>query len=373
MENILQFHNKKFKIMLVGDPHCSPRDESERDESILKDYLALQYAALRREKPDMVVLLGDNANGETPQELQKAILRCTKPYEDLQIPFSFILGNHDLESAVSDIPSHYAYYSALPHCLLPAEYTEYGDYRLTVMNTAGTAPALSLLHVYSGSRGDDRDYSYYAHVKPEQNRWIKETCEETSRAYGPVPAVLFQHIPMPEEFELVRESGAMCMLADGVLGQNEEKGKFYRIRKTTEGYLGEAPCVPAVNSGEFEAVKQTNTVFAAFYGHDHMNDFIGSVDGVIMGQSKLASFNAYGDGLRQGVRILEFHEDDPFHLKTRMVYYRDLIGTDCRSIHGTLKVFHDRQSVKLETSAKVLGVLSALILPPVLLAKLLRK
>ena len=373
MEKNLRFHNKKFKIMLVGDPHCSPRDESEQDVNILKDYMALQYAALKQERPDLVVLLGDNANGETPEALHKAILRCTKPYEDTNTPFSFILGNHDLESAVSDIPSHYAYYQSLPCCMLPSDYTRFGDYLLTVLNSDGTAPALSLLHVYSGSRGRDRDYSYYAHVQPEQNEWIVETCKKTAQTWGPVPAVLFQHIPMLEEFDLLRETGPLGMLADGVLGQNEEKGKYYRIKKTTEGYLGEAPCAPAVNSGEFEAVKQTNAVFAVFYGHDHMNDFVGSTDGIIMGQSKLASFNAYGDGLRQGVRILEFHEDDPFRLKTRMVYYRDLVGRDCRSIRGTLKVFHDRTSVKLETSLKVLGVLSAFLLPSAVLMCMKRK
>ena len=42
-----------------------------REVQIVKDYLALQYAALAREKPDLVVLMGDNAEGGSLDEIQK--------------------------------------------------------------------------------------------------------------------------------------------------------------------------------------------------------------------------------------------------------------------------------------------------------------
>ena len=107
-----------------------------------------------------------------------------------------------------------------------------------------------------------------------------------------------------------------------------------------------------------------------FFGHDHMNDFTGMYDGILMGQCQLASFNAYGDGLRQGVRILEFEEDKPFVMQTRMVRYRELIGMDCRSLSGSIKVLRDRTSIKIETSLKVLGGAAAVVLPVLLLKKL---
>ena len=102
-----------------------------------------------------------------------------------------------------------------------------------------------------------------------------------------------------------------------------------------------------------------------------MNDFVGMTDGIILGQVKLSSFNAYGDGLMQGVRILEFEEDKPFTIRTRMFRYRDVFSDDCRSIHGTLKTRRDRTSGKIETGLKVLPFLAPLLLPAA--TRLIRK
>ena len=102
-----------------------------------------------------------------------------------------------------------------------------------------------------------------------------------------------------------------------------------------------------------------------------MNDFVGMTQGIILGQVKLSSFNAYGDGLMQGVRILEFDEHKPFTLRTRMLYYRDLYADDCRSIHGTLKTRRDKTSVKIETALRILPYAAGLAVP--FLVHLLRK
>ena len=373
MRQKLTFNNKKFKIMLVGDPHCKPEDENKHDIDIIKDYLSLQYAAIEREHPDLVILMGDNAGGITGEEIYKTLLRITKPYADTKTPFAFILGNHDLEwGEVTDLNVLYGIYKKLPCCVLPDSYTAYGDYDLKICGADGQTPKLHLLFVYSGSNAPKEDYGHYDHVKPEQNQWIKDACGALKQQYGRVPAVLVQHMPVQEEFALLKQTSFLSMLADGVYGQNEQRGKFYRKNRNTTGYLGEAPCPAAYNSGEFEAIKETGSIFALFFGHDHMNDFIGMHDGILMGQCKLASFNAYGDGLMQGVRILEFDEDSPFCMDTRMLYYRDLFGDECRSISGTLKWLHDRTSVKLEVTGKVLAGLAAVSLPLVLL-KLLRR
>ena len=358
--------------MLVGDPHCRPDDGAQRAQAIMKDYLSFQYAALQKEKPDLVILMGDNAEGENEEELRRTLLRITKPYADSDTPFSFILGNHDLESGVHSLQTLYKIYQTLPCCILPDTYTDRGDYDLLIRDTAGRTPVLQLLHVYSGSSGKKTDQSYYDHVSPEQNAWIKNRCDQIKKNVGTVPAVLFQHIPLPEEFGLLDETNFLSMAADGVYGQNEQRSRFFRLKKTTVGYMGEAPCPPAFNSGEFQAIKETGSIFAVFFGHDHMNDFIGMVDGILMGQCKLASFNAYGDGLMQGVRILEFNEDAPFTVNTRMLYYRDIFGDQCRSITGTTKTLRDRTSVKLETSLKTLGILSAVTVPLLLIKKLLK-
>ena len=195
MDKKLRFHNKKFKVMLVGDPHCAPEDRTAKEQAIIKDYLALQYAAIEREQPDLVVLLGDNATGSDAEEITKTLLRLTGPYVNAGIPYSFILGNHDLERGVHDLAELYGIYKTLPGCILPDDCTDAGDYRVLVYDETGEKPLLNLLHLYSGNRGAPEDYSYYAHVKPAQLSWLKDACADLEKEYGRVPAVLFQHIP----------------------------------------------------------------------------------------------------------------------------------------------------------------------------------
>lgn len=379
MPTTLRFHDHTFKIMLVGDPHEKPEYEDAADRAKYEDYLKLQYAAVRSLQPDLVVLMGDNACGRTPEELREVLLRITEPYRVSSVPFAFILGNHDLEweDGVSDLQEHYDVYRTVPGCLLPAKeaVNDYGDYYLTVKPTDGDNDALNLWFVYSGNRAEPRYNSRYDFVKTEQLNWYREHAEALRQKNGEtVPAILFQHIPVPEEYRLLKRRSLFSMLYDGVQGQDNRKGAYYTLDKAqgTEGYLGESPCAPDYNNGQFAAWKETGDVFAAFFGHDHMNDFVGMVDGIILGQCKTAGFRVYGDGLMQGVRLLELDDRCPRCLNTRMVRYRELVGTDCLSIKGRNKAVPDRWNVKIDAALKALPVVAA-ALPPVLLALRRRK
>ena len=358
--------------MLAGDPHCESKDKTKGEKDIIKDYLSLQYAAIKQEKPDLVILMGDNASEDGAEELKKVLLRITKPYADSNTPFSFILGNHDLQRGIKSIDEIYRIYKELPFCILPEDHNKYGDFDIQIKSTDGTKTALNLFFIYSGDAAEEKYYSYYDFVKPEQNNRLIERSEAVNKENGKTPAVLFQHIPVPEEINLMKKSSFWSLLTDGTPGQNEMRGSFYRLKNKSSGYMGEAPCPSAVNSAEFDAVKKTGSIFAMFFGHDHLNDFVDMYDGIIMGQCKLSSFNAYGDGLMQGVRILEFDENAPFTVKTRMVRFRDFFEDNSRSIKWSLKLFKDRTNMKIETSLKAAGIVSAASLP-ILLIKLLKK
>ncbi len=373
----LRFHDHHFRIMLVGDPHERPIG-SDDDKKKTEDFLCLQYAAVRKLKPDLVVLMGDNAEGKDPSELRETLLRITEPYAVNDVPFAFILGNHDLECPVSDLKEHYGVYRTLPGCLLPPEtqVSEYGDYHLTVKATEGDQDALNLWLVYSGNRAEPKYNSRYAFVKTEQLDWYREKERELREKNGAqVPAILFQHIPVPEEYDLLRRRSPLSMLYDGVVGQDNRKGAYYTKNRLNppEGYVGESPCAPDYNNGQFAAWKETGDVFAAFFGHDHMNDFVGMTDGIILGQCKTAGFHVYGDGLQQGVRILELDDRCPRNLDTRMVRYRELVGTDCLSIQGRNKVIPDRWNVKIDVLLKALPAAGALAVPLTLAGLLHRK
>lgn len=363
MKNSLKFKNNKFRVMLVGDPHESYRNSTEKQKAVIKDYLNFQYAAIKELKPDLVILMGDNARGRNEDELRNVLLRITKPYADSNIPFAFILGNHDLECEVNDISVQYDIYRSLPCCILPSkdEVNEFGDYNILINNSENTDSILNFWLMYSGSGAPKEYYSTYGFVTEEQISWYENKAKELQgEKTKPVPSMVFQHIPVPEEFNLLKEHSFFKMLTDGVTGQNEQKGRFYALDKTKSvGYMGEAPCTSGYNSGQFSSWKKTGDVMAAFFGHDHMNDFVGDVDGITLGQCKTAGFNVYGDGLMQGVRIIDFNENNINSFNTKMVYYRDILGTECYSVSGSEKVLRDRTSVKLDVIKSVLKYTAA--------------
>ena len=370
MENKLKFNNGSFRIMIVGDPHVKSKFNTQKDINKIKDYMRFQYEAVKRISPDLIVLMGDNVSGENAEQIRSSLIKITLPYLDAGIPFAFVLGNHDLQGNIKDIKEYYDIYRTVPGCLLPEEenVNEFGDYCLTVKSSDNTENAFNMWFIYSGDKADRKYYSEYDFVKTKQIEWYKDTAKKLAHGNNVLPAVLFQHIPVPEVFRLLNRKSFFSLLTDGIEGLNFKRNEYYDLNKKigTEGYMGEVPCSPEYNNGEFEAWKETGDIAAAFFGHDHMNDFIGMVDGIVLAQNKTASFNVYGDGLMQGVRVLDINEKNPRDIKTEMIYYRDFFGDDCLSITGTEKKLRDRTAVKLDAIKKYAPVAAAVITPAIL-------
>ena len=106
----------------------------------------------------------------------------------------------------------------------------------------------------------------------------------------------------------------------------------------TAGHLGEAPCPPDIPSGEFAAMRDTGDVVAAFFGHDHKNDFVGTYEGVDLVNTSGTGFYIYGDREYHGARLIVLHENTPAEYDTEMLYYKDLVSEPLPgglvSVHG---------------------------------------
>ncbi len=366
----MNYNNGRLRIMLLGDPHSNPKVHSDRDKACEADYANLLNAACEKLKPDMAVFMGDNAYGETREEFESVIERITAPLCTHNIPFAFVLGNHDLQHKFNSIEGQYDCYRNIPGCLTAeATFINRSDYYLTIKDSDGQ-DSLILWFVYSGDSADKEYYSYYDYVHPDQNEAYEKavlTIKEKNRRT--VPAILFQHIPVCEELRLFKRTGPLSMLLPGLSGLNGQYNRFFvPDKKNTDfyGYAGECPCCPDYNGRQFDSWKRAGDIFAAFFGHDHMNDFTGTVDGILLGQCKLTSFRAYGDGMRQGVRIIDVFEYNPKAISTRMYHYRQLVGSNCNSIHGETKYLPDRYSVRLELLLKIIGASAAMFSPAII-------
>ncbi len=71
------------------------------------------------------------------------------------------------------------------------------------------------------------------------------------------------------------------------------------------GYRYESVCCPQINSGFFGAMLECGDVKGTFVGHDHVNDYEGTLHGIRLIYGRATGFNAYArDGFPRGGRVI---------------------------------------------------------------------
>lgn len=90
----LRFHETgQFKIMVMSDfqDYVNEEKKSANEKSI-----QLMNRAIAQEKPDLVVMNGDQIGGDMDgHQLQEYIKQMVTPLEDHQVPWLITFGNHD--------------------------------------------------------------------------------------------------------------------------------------------------------------------------------------------------------------------------------------------------------------------------------------
>ena len=371
----LRFKDGKFKIMLLGDLHDCYDMKNNNAAEKMDDTLALIGKAVKELKPDLVVYMGDNARASTEYEMRAVISRITYPVSVSDTPFDLVFGNHDRECEV-DLPTQLKLYREHENCYAfnaDDGLSGYGNHNLVIKSGDGEKDIFNLWFIDSHNLYSDRSKSYYDAVHEDQIEWYKKTAKELADKNGGkvLPSLLFQHIPVPEEYELLREAKPYEKL-DSVQGHKTYSDKYYMLKPEVEGYLGEGPAVPDFNSGEFAAWKETGDVLGAFFGHDHMNDFAGYVDGILLAQCKTAGFRVYTDGCRSGVRLITLEENNPENVQTRMYHFKDF-GLKSKSRDPYMRNVSDRQDMKLKAAGAAVGTVAAVTAAAVAANKVLKK
>lgn len=269
-----------FTLIQFTDLHFGGSEDA-RTEALMRELLAL-------EKPDLAVFTGDliaSSGHPAPAGLLHQALR---PCADAGVPFALTLGNHDDEGplgreALWDVAQ------SQPGCVnttQDAGTAGVGDQALVIAGrNGGMAALLHLLdsHAYAPNG------KAYAWLKPGQAAWHRQICAavETTRPdwQSRLPELAFFHIPLPEHAQAWDNGSAL-------------------------GNCGETVCCPVHNSGFFEALRDAGHVLGAFVGHDHLNDYIGQVDGLALGFGRATGHSGYGkDGFARGARLIRLQEN----------------------------------------------------------------
>ncbi len=315
-ETGLQFGSDgKFQIMVFADI----QDDAPVEETTIQ----LMKEALAKYSPDLVVYLGDNA---VKEGVYDTIREIVAPTVEAGVPFALVFGNHDQEYGEKETLLTYYQEFGGELCLTTDAVPELygcGNSNLTVKSSDGTKTALNLLFIDSGSSNPDKEVGGYDYVHEDQVEWIRSTAEELKAENGGeyVPAILFQHIIMPEVYEILYPKLPFNI------------GKDYTVNGTTyfpvpffsrhTGVILE-PCSPSFNSvGEFDACVETG-VFATFHGHDHVNDFTTNYKGIDIVNIPTVGYQAYSDAISRGVGLITLDENDLTNFDYKTLYMFDM-------------------------------------------------
>ena len=323
MTEPLRFKNGSFTLMQITD--------AQENYTVNPDTVKLISLALDRVKPDLVVFTGDQLKGYSPsfkgdtlRKISRTIADLLRPLEDRKIPFCVTFGNHDNNCGVSNArqaaiyASHAGYVPGTPH-----EGNDPGTFTLQLKDSLGKRDVFNLYVFDSGGKGPD---GVYQPLTPDRIAWFRR---ERDRFYAEngayLPSLAFQHIPLPEYFDLLKR------VEKGTKGAVEafykHEGEYYVLpdEAIARGdFMLESPAAPDDNTGELDALTEKGDVLGLYVGHDHINSFSIAHRGMQLGYTQGCGFHTYGPGGRRGVRVFKLREDDLSRFETYTVTMDDL-------------------------------------------------
>lgn len=363
----------KFRILLFGDIH-EHYDYATNPK--FKDMHKLMNAALDEYKPDLCVLLGDNCNtnkiADAPDEFREMMRNVIEPITRRNIPVAAVLGNHEHDHGHEDeVVQIYSELGVIARNDAPAGTTGNANFKELIYSSDGETPLFCLWFIDSNNCYEDRSLSHYDYVHTDQIEWFEEESKKLRTLNGgkPMPSFIFQHTPVPEEYELLRKAKPW-ELPWAFRGYGSHSDTFYVLKKGGEGYYGEGPCSPDINNGQFASWKKVGGVLGAFFGHDHLNDFSGFVDGILLAQHKTAGFRAYTDGCRSCVRCVALDEKDLSKFTHELKRFKQF-GLKCESLGPIFRTVSDRQSLILHIIGYAAAAIGGLAVAGLIIAKLI--
>ncbi len=326
LKHTLRFDEKgKFKIVFFADI---------QDTYPLKaDTLKYMNQILDQEKPDLVLLVGDNHCGSigTESQLITYLTAMSEPMESRKIPWAQIYGNH--------VEGGYNFKMGAPGKERQQEIFESFDYNVSKAgNVYGVGNyVLPILRSDSDKIGfnvfglDTHSYlnenpggpsfensvvmekgiygglwypdGRYETIHADQIRWYWNASVALEAYNGAkIPALMYFHIAQIEWEYIVRNPKQT-----GMIGQNVE---------------GVWPS--ELSSGLFHACYERGDVKGMYVGHCHQNDYVGTYMGIQLGFVPTIGSLAYFSPETRGARVIEIDQDDAFNFTTRMVYCKDL-------------------------------------------------
>ncbi|MBP3392112.1 MAG: metallophosphoesterase [Clostridia bacterium] len=330
LKHTLRFDkNGKFKIVIFSDIQ-----ETYPVHTDTMDYI---NKILDREKPDLVLLGGDNhAGANVSKSVMKTYLNSiSEPMESRKIPWAQVYGNHVEGGYKANVANLYGCATKEEQQKIFESYTYnvskagnvygVGNYVLPILRSDSEKIGFNVFaldsHSYTNENPGGQAFEDAVFLKRgvyggilyptlryetfhfDQVRWYWDTSVALEAYNGAkVPAMMLYHIPVLE-FETVARNPKET----GMTGSNMD---------------GTGPS--EVYCGLFQTCYERGDVKGMFVGHCHRNDFVGTYMGIQLGFVPTIGSLAYYDADIRGARVIEIDQNDAWNFTTRMVYCKDI-------------------------------------------------
>lgn len=338
-----------FRVMEINDIHIGGGAWSlKKDKKSVYEVMTM----IQKEKPDLVILNGDNVfavpgpvfNGGGTLNNKMAAKQINRMFERLGVYYSTTFGNHDTEAF--DYYSREAIgklYNKADHCLFASNFSGYGvsNQCILLKNTSGKITKAFML-IDSNDYIDNSIMSsinwMYDTINDSQVEWAKGVIEDLSTKQGElVKSFYFFHIPTGEFETAYKElkdndfkdtadakyiTGVWDELVDEELGGRVWYGGCH------------SDLAPNDNDQLFEVLGPDGigSMEAIFVGHDHVNNGVVEYKGVVLAYCLSIDNLAYDDvclsGRQRGATVITVSSDGSWDFKQKNAYIDYGVGTD---------------------------------------------
>ena len=312
---IIRFNSDgKLKILHVADPHLADDKHFEASIWVIAE-------ACDVEKPDLVVLTGDNVHpSEDPAETKRLIDALMNIFESRNIPVAVTLGNHDSEAGPMTRRDIMEYYSTFSCVITGSEETFKNCATFNIPVLASDSDEVKFnVWVFDSGDYDEDEPRHYDRVRTEQIEWYKKKSAELKAQNGgkTVNSVVFQHIIVPEIYDVLKKVESWRAYAFKH-NYNEDEYYMFDPEQVNYGMINEKPCPGYYNDGQFDALVETGDVLAMFTGHDHTNAFGVRNQNIDIYTSPMTRYKGLAYTTQYGYRVVEIDENNTSEYETRV-------------------------------------------------------
>ncbi len=268
---ILEVSNETIKILQITDLHLA-YGISNRDQMT---YNLITNLA-KSDDYDLIVVTGDIVMSPQAPLLFKQFVN---QMESLEVPWTFVFGNHDNDFNAYTMllnqigQTTYLYYKNGPELVDGG----IGNFKINFIYEDQVIYHAYFLDTKAERKTYTEEEGQYDYLSFAQVLWYEELVSLDIKE-----SLVFMHIPLRQYMTVETYDG--LFLEDKVYAQGKDTG-FFDMMVT------------------YQKSK------AVFVGHDHLNDFSFTKDGILLAYGRVTGYTAYGYLERGGRHIEVTHEE----------------------------------------------------------------